>query len=221
MAFLFKSSDKSRSRRYGSKENFGVGIVFKSGPDEALFVKSISEGGPASLSNPPIRVNDCLLKVDGDDVYRMPISKVVDYILGDENSSIELTFQRFAGNRLENFTVKLRRGRAATIRANVDNIRTSEDENIDQPFNETNEITPNADQLELPSQSMPRNQLTHQERAAIDQTRLSERLEKMKDLKSITALAFTGKSSKIDLTGSYEGDIKVHKTILFKNFYFV
>jgi len=41
MASMFRSGHKSKSQRngYGLDEPAGVGIVFKSGPDEALFVK--------------------------------------------------------------------------------------------------------------------------------------------------------------------------------------
>jgi hypothetical protein len=41
MASMFRSGHKAKSQRngYGLDEPAGVGIVFKSGPDEALFVK--------------------------------------------------------------------------------------------------------------------------------------------------------------------------------------
>ncbi len=45
-----------------------------------------------------------------------------------------------------------------------------------------------------------------EEQASV-QARLSERLEKMKELKDFDALSFTGKSSKDDPTGIYEGDL--------------
>lgn len=202
MAFLFKSSKKSHSKKNGYDGNSGVGIVFKSGPDEALFVKSITEGGPASLSDPPIRVNDCLLKVDGEDVYRMPINKVVDYILGEENSSIDMTFQRFAGNKLESFTVSLRRGRAATIRADIDTraLEAREPQSIESP-------QLNASSQDQQGQNQMRGQLSHKEKQADTQAKVGERLEKMREMKDFTALSFTGRGSKEDPTGTYEGDL--------------
>jgi hypothetical protein len=199
MAFLFKSSNKSKSQRNGFAPTSGVGIVFKSGPDEALFVKSITEGGPASASNPPIRVNDCLLKVDGDDVYRMPINKVVEYIMGEGDSPIQLTFQRFAGNKLETFQVSLRRGRAATIRAS----HLDSQDALEQHDPQHHKGPESYEQQEDDAKT----QLALKEEQASVQARLSERLEKMKELKDFEALSFTGKASKDDPTGIYEGDL--------------
>jgi C-terminal processing protease CtpA/Prc len=70
MDFFGKTAHKSKSQKngYGKTDPAGVGIVFKSGPDDALFVKTLADGGPAALCG-MIRVNDCLLKVDGEDVY--------------------------------------------------------------------------------------------------------------------------------------------------------
>lgn len=70
MDFFNKTAHKSLSRKNGYAKNdpAGVGIVFKSGPDEALFVKALADGGPAANCG-MIRVNDCLIKVDGEDVY--------------------------------------------------------------------------------------------------------------------------------------------------------
>ena len=173
MAFLFKSSNKSRSRRNGFDGNSGVGIVFKSGPDEALFIKSIAEGGPASTSD--LRVNDCLLKVDGDDVYRMPINKVVEYILGEEGSDIQMTFQRFAGNKLDTVNVNLKRGRAATIRATMDTraLETKDDHHVSAPA-----IVAEKSQ-DQPDPS--RERLSQKEKHADVQAKVSERLEKMRE----------------------------------------
>jgi hypothetical protein len=199
MAFLFKSSTKSKSQRNGFSPNAGVGIVFKSGPDVALFVKSITEGGPASASDPAIRVNDCLLKVDGDDVYRMPINKVVEYIMGESDSPIQLTFQRFAGNKLESFQVNLRRGRAATIRAS--HLDSQEALEHQGPLHHKG-LEPHEQHADD-----AKTQMALKEEQASVQARLSERLEKMKELKDFDALSFTGKSSKDDPTGIYEGDL--------------
>ena len=86
MASMFRSGHKAKSQRngYGLDEPAGVGIVFKSGPDEALFVKvcvgsvrvfvggarlklrvcggqALADNGPAAVYG-KIQVNDCLLK---------------------------------------------------------------------------------------------------------------------------------------------------------------
>jgi hypothetical protein len=154
MASLFRSGHKAMSQRngYGLDQPAGVGIVFKSGPDEALFVKVCvgsvlprSTGccgrsfeaaclwwsGPGgqwpggsvrqdSSQRLPTEVRlspcsccpqtstslhpsaaSCMLaldlvpnahvagicyRVDGEDVYRQPIEKVIKYILGLEVS---------------------------------------------------------------------------------------------------------------------------------------
>jgi hypothetical protein len=202
MAFLFKSAKLPHSKRNGFEGNAGVGIVFKSGPDEALFVKSITEGGPAAKSNPPIRVNDCLLKVDGDDVYRLPINKVVDYILGEEDTPIEMTFQRFAGNKLEPFTVTLKRGRPATIRATIDT-KSLEPQDAQQHDG----AHQNAGRQDAQGQEFPRGQQSHKEKQVDAQANVGQRMEKMRELKNFAALSFTGKGSKEDPTGTYEGDL--------------
>jgi hypothetical protein len=200
MAFLTKTANKSKSKKNGSTQNFGVGIVFKSGPDEALFVKSIAEGGPASYSDPPIRVNDCLCKVDGEDVRRKPINRVVEYIVGDEGSKIILTFQRFAGNKIETYSTTLKRGQVATIRATMDTRA------LDIHGTQSKVQSHSADPV-LDSAAVPRTALAQKERHASQQARLSERLEKMKEFRDFETLSFTGRSSKEDPTGMYEGEL--------------
>ena len=63
MAGFFKNKHRAKSQRngFGLENPAGVGIVFKSGPDEALFVKALADNGPAAVYG-KIQVNDCLLK---------------------------------------------------------------------------------------------------------------------------------------------------------------
>uniref|UniRef100_A0A7S0XSL5 PDZ domain-containing protein n=1 Tax=Hemiselmis andersenii TaxID=464988 RepID=A0A7S0XSL5_HEMAN len=140
MAFFSKTAHKSKSQKNGfaKVDPAGVGIVFKSGPDEALFVKALADGAPAANCG-MIRVNDCLTKVDGEDVYRMPIEKVVKYILGEKGSEIRLTFQRFSGDKLSKFTVKLYRGNPASIKAAVPWADEDEDEDDEEALEEEHE----------------------------------------------------------------------------------
>ena len=44
-----------------------------------------------------------------EDVYRQSIERVIKLILGEQNSTISLTFQRFSDDRVAKFTVSLKR----------------------------------------------------------------------------------------------------------------
>ena len=202
MAFLFKSvtGGKGRSKKNGYAPEAGVGIVFKSGPDQALYVKSLADGGPASQSDPPIRVNDCLQKVDGENVYRMPIEKVVEYILGERGSTIVMTFERFAGNKTITFTTTMKRGDAAKISSSkvVQPAPTKHAEIPEFSADDNAEADPNATM---------RRGLTLHEKHAAQQSRLSERLEKLEEMRNIVALSFTGASTVQDAAGIFEGDV--------------
>jgi hypothetical protein len=212
MAFLFRQTAKNKSKRSGNPNaTAGVGIIFKSGPDQALFVKSIVEDGPASKADPPIRVNDCLFKVDGEDVYRMPIEKVVEYILGESNSQITLTFQRFAGNKLNKFDVHLLRGTPAKLGQNNSTeeipYKYQQHQQEPQQQQQQQQLVPVADQSFGIDALKPTKGMSLQERQVMEQTRLSERLQKIEDMKEIAALSFTGASTVQDAAGIYEGDV--------------
>mmetsp|Transcript_92844 Transcript_92844/g.149895 ORF Transcript_92844/g.149895 Transcript_92844/m.149895 type:complete len:95 (-) Transcript_92844:2611-2895(-) len=90
MASFFRQGHRAKSQRngFGLENPGGVGIVFKSGPDEALFVKALADNGPAAIYG-KIQVNDCLLKVDSEDVYRQPIEKVIKHILGQQVCTLQ------------------------------------------------------------------------------------------------------------------------------------
>jgi len=51
-SLLFSAAHKAKSQRqgFGLTNPAGVGIVFKSGPDESLFVKALADSGPAAGS---------------------------------------------------------------------------------------------------------------------------------------------------------------------------
>lgn len=62
-SLLFNAAHKSRSQRngYGLEAPAGVGIVFKSGPDGALFVKALADSGPAAGSGTSTHVIPALM----------------------------------------------------------------------------------------------------------------------------------------------------------------
>ncbi len=53
----------------------GIGIVFKVGTDGGLVVKSMADDGPAKLSG-QIKLEDCLMAVDGRKVFGQSITQV-------------------------------------------------------------------------------------------------------------------------------------------------
>lgn len=73
-------------------------------------------------------VNDCLLKVDDENVYRQSIDRVIKQILGVQNSTISLTLQQFSGDRVVEFATSLRRGKTGTITKTVEKSEEEGDE---------------------------------------------------------------------------------------------
>ncbi len=71
-------------------------------------------------------VNDCLLKVDDEDVYHQSIDRVIKHILGVQNSTISLTLQRFSGDRVAKFATSLKRGKTGTITKTVESQKKKE-----------------------------------------------------------------------------------------------
>mmetsp|Transcript_19509 Transcript_19509/g.64693 ORF Transcript_19509/g.64693 Transcript_19509/m.64693 type:complete len:357 (-) Transcript_19509:3501-4571(-) len=209
MPLFVGSNVQARSQKngYGLKNPAGVGIVFKSGPDEALFVKAVAEGGPAAASG-KIHVNDCLLKVDGEDVYRQPIERVVKYILGEPGSEISMTFQRFSGDKVTKFTVKMKRGQTAVIKSAApepDEVRNEQlNDNVKKIENLDNKLVPKESVLKAAAAAKG---MSLEEKQQVQQQRISERLARMKEMKEIVAMSYTGRSHVEDQYGTYEGDI--------------
>mmetsp|Transcript_677 Transcript_677/g.1575 ORF Transcript_677/g.1575 Transcript_677/m.1575 type:complete len:427 (+) Transcript_677:120-1400(+) len=84
----------------------GVGLIFRSDATGALFVRQLQEGEPAERSG-QIRVGDCIVEVDGVDVYRKPISFFTNLMLGPPGSVVTLGFKRAGATQVER--VMLRR----------------------------------------------------------------------------------------------------------------
>jgi hypothetical protein len=87
----------------------GIGIIFKVGGDGGMYVKSLSEDGPAARSG-MILSGDCLLSVDGKTAYGKPTDKVVRMLLGPFGSEVELTLKRWKDDTSVVFSVALTRG---------------------------------------------------------------------------------------------------------------
>ena len=77
----------------------GVGIVFSTDAGGALRVKGLAPGGPASLTG-LIMPGDCLVEIDGRDVYRQSVAKVQDEVVGVINSTVTLGFRRGGEGRV-------------------------------------------------------------------------------------------------------------------------
>ena len=206
MAGFFKGGRQAKSQRngFGLDNPAGVGIVFKSGPDEALFVKALADNGPAAVYG-KIQVNDCLLKVDGEDVYRQPIEKVIKYILGEQDSKITLTFQRFSGDKISKYTAELKRGKTAKIAKAVEQ-EEEEDVAVEGRGSSQNAAAQQNSLLAAEASAMKAEAL--EEKQLAQQQRVSERLARMKEMQEIIAMSYTGSSHIEDAAGAYEGDMK-------------
>jgi C-terminal processing protease CtpA/Prc len=71
----------------------GVGIVFRSDHTGALFVRMLQEGGAAQKSG-EIGVGDCIVEVDGVDVYRKPISTFTNLMLGPPGTMVTIGLKK-------------------------------------------------------------------------------------------------------------------------------
>mmetsp|Transcript_26057 Transcript_26057/g.65798 ORF Transcript_26057/g.65798 Transcript_26057/m.65798 type:complete len:414 (+) Transcript_26057:67-1308(+) len=80
-------------RNKPGEQMVGVGIVFRSDTTGALFVRMLQDGGPAQLSG-EVKVGDCIVEVDGADVYRKPISTFTSMVLGPPGSVVMLGLRR-------------------------------------------------------------------------------------------------------------------------------
>jgi C-terminal processing protease CtpA/Prc len=85
---LFSTSFKKSSQ--DSKNNSiqgGIGVLFQVGPDKALYVKDITAGGSAEESR-LLRIGDCLIEVDGKNVYQCDEKYVTGCVLGKTGTSV-------------------------------------------------------------------------------------------------------------------------------------
>lgn len=80
----------SRSSGTGNR-TAGIGIVFKVGPDNGMYIEEISVGGSAEECK-ILRKGDCLVAVDGKDVYRCEEPSVSSCVLGKFGTSVSTVF---------------------------------------------------------------------------------------------------------------------------------
>ncbi|EKX46391.1 hypothetical protein GUITHDRAFT_107594 [Guillardia theta CCMP2712] len=112
------------------EELVGVGIIFRSDATGSLFVRQLQTGGPAELSR-EIEVGDCIVEVNGVDVFRKPISTFTKLILGAPGTIVTLGFKR--GDSLMIKRVSLRRSLPQGSRKNAmdqDEIAVVQETNI-------------------------------------------------------------------------------------------
>mmetsp|Transcript_25308 Transcript_25308/g.83655 ORF Transcript_25308/g.83655 Transcript_25308/m.83655 type:complete len:434 (+) Transcript_25308:126-1427(+) len=117
-------------RMLPGEELVGVGIIFRSDATGSLFVRQLQTGGPAELSR-EIEVGDCIVEVNGVDVFRKPISTFTKLILGAPGTIVTLGFKR--GDSLMIKRVSLRRSLPQGSRKNAmdqDEIAVVQETNI-------------------------------------------------------------------------------------------
>ena len=69
------------------KRRAGIGIVFQVGPDNGMYIADISDGGSAEECK-ILRKGDCLMAVDGREVYQCDESFVANCVLGKFGTSV-------------------------------------------------------------------------------------------------------------------------------------
>ena len=78
----------------------GVGIIFRSDSSGALYVRQLQHGGPAQKSG-QVHVGDCIVEVNGIDVFRKPISSFTKLMLGPPGTTLQLGFKRASSQLIE------------------------------------------------------------------------------------------------------------------------
>eukprot|EP00287_Rhodomonas_sp_CCMP768_P012757 CAMPEP_0196724054 /NCGR_PEP_ID=MMETSP1091-20130531/6069_1 /TAXON_ID=302021 /ORGANISM="Rhodomonas sp., Strain CCMP768" /LENGTH=350 /DNA_ID=CAMNT_0042066139 /DNA_START=52 /DNA_END=1104 /DNA_ORIENTATION=+ len=113
----------------GGSVQAGVGIFFQQEADGNVYVKTIVSGGSAERDG-TVQVGDVILAVDDREVVGEPLPVLRSLILGQQGSSVKITFQRREGGEVLQFDAKLIRGTAEYFQAQTAS-RSMEDE-IDQ-----------------------------------------------------------------------------------------
>lgn len=89
----YYSSDEAAELRAALKKQFqGIGIVLRES-EEGVYISDLVTGGPAYLSG-DVKVGDVLVAIDGHYAEEMAFDEVLEYLRGDEGSSVELTLKR-------------------------------------------------------------------------------------------------------------------------------
>jgi carboxyl-terminal processing protease len=100
----------------------GVGLGFKQAKDGSLVVTKLIEGGPAATEG-SIEVDDRLVEVNGKNVDKMPIDKVMPLLRGNVGSSVKLVFKRGSKSvpvELKRAAIAITQDRVETAYENVD-----------------------------------------------------------------------------------------------------
>mmetsp|Transcript_34211 Transcript_34211/g.107172 ORF Transcript_34211/g.107172 Transcript_34211/m.107172 type:complete len:143 (-) Transcript_34211:298-726(-) len=84
-----------RSRTLQSKsskeEKVGIGIIVAMNSERCLYVHTVC---PGATSEGRLIAGDILLKIDGNNVYKAPATRVADLLLGPPGSEVEIWVQR-------------------------------------------------------------------------------------------------------------------------------
>jgi hypothetical protein len=83
----------------------GVGIIFRSDSSGALYVRQLQHGGPAERCG-QIHIGDCIVEVNGVDVFRKPISSFTKLMLGPPGTNVTLGFKRATSQMIERVSLR-------------------------------------------------------------------------------------------------------------------
>ena len=83
----------------------GVGIIFRSDSSGALFVRQLQHGSPAQQSG-QVHIGDCIVEVNGVDVFRKPISSFTKLMLGPPGTIVQLGFKRASSQMIEKVSLR-------------------------------------------------------------------------------------------------------------------
>lgn len=108
----------------------GIGVGLKQSSDGSLLVTSLVEGGPAAKSR-QIQVGDRLIQVNGTNIDKTPLEKVMVMLRGNLGSTVKLVFLRTSKDgKTETISVDLKREEIAVSENRVETTYEKFDDGI-------------------------------------------------------------------------------------------
>ncbi|MBA3604024.1 MAG: PDZ domain-containing protein [Parachlamydiaceae bacterium] len=124
---FYSESEASTLKTQLEQEFQGIGIIFRQNHSGAIFVKDMSEGGPAVTSN-LIKINDILIEINGKKIGKDSLKTIIETIRSNKDVNITLTLQH--KDEKETFKVTLQKKELAVRGNRVDTSYRSVDDGI-------------------------------------------------------------------------------------------